>query len=129
MNFFLNPEAAERFRKIDPSILREKYKMVVIAPPGFEQVREIESTPDWEAPDATFECNCLCEDGTLCGKRFVTSAALCIHMARAVGGTRGRQLLTRRLPWANQCVVCLSVVRSRDVAEKHMKQALLLKNT
>eukprot|EP00434_Breviolum_minutum_P031879 symbB.v1.2.028194.t1/scaffold2897.1/size67685/5 len=97
------------FLYVDVSEFRAKYFSISIPPPGWVPEADLEP-PDVEPVDDNlpYECECLLDDGTICGRKFATLQQLATHVRRFKAGNHGAIPQHYRAVVTNQCPWCMS---------------------
>ena len=118
-------ECRTDFLYIDVSQFRAEFFSVSIPPPGW-----VPDTPHVQPPleqveeEMPFECECLLDDGSFCGRKFETLQQLATHMRRSKTGNHGLVPPHFKAVVTNQCPWCRAVYCNMRTARAHVKMAL-----
>ena len=122
----MEKEVAERFAKMDVTVLRAAWSANVIPPPGL--IDNATFTPEETEEGMRFVCDRVDDLGNPCGAKFKTINALCCHLANKTGGTHGEQNLARAISWSTQCPICKSSFKGKSSTTAHILAALRSKS-
>ena len=113
------------FLYVDVSEFRAKYFSISIPPPGWVPEADLEP-PDVEPVDDNlpYECECLLDDGTICGRKFATLQQLATHVRRFKAGNHGAIPQHYRAVVTNQCPWCRVVYCNIRTTRIHVQKAL-----
>ena len=113
------------FLYVDVTEFRAKYFSISIPPPGWVPEADLEP-PDVEPVDDNlpYECECLLDDDTICGRKFATLQQLATHVRRFKAGNHGAIPQHYRAVVTNQCPWCRVVYCNIRTTRIHVQKAL-----
>lgn len=113
------------FLYVDVSEFRAKYFSISIPPPGWVPEADLEP-PDVEPVDDNlpYECECLLDDDTICGRKFATLQQLATHVRKFKAGNHGAIPQHYRAVVTNQCPWCRVVHCNIRTTRIHVQKAL-----